>query len=151
MLVSEPLIVARSPTATMSSGEGSRNFRNTWILIKFFDFVCRPGLQFHAVGFEIVIFLFYIYMCIYVYSMYVWMYINIDAYLRAAPPAAGPLSTGNCWQVDCWNGLPFQFEIVILETLRVFFGYLGHHFGDPGVQGDTQWTHWGPDVRFYRF
>ena len=37
------------------------------------------------------------------------------------------------------------------ESLRLHCGYLGHHFGDPGIQGDTQWTHWGPGVKFYRF
>ena len=73
------------------------------------------------------------------------------ANLRASPPAAGPLSTGNCWQVDCWSGLFFLPKSVILETSRLLFLYLGHHFSDPGVKVDTKWTHWRPDVRFYRF
>ena len=42
-------------------------------------------------------------------------------------------------------------KTVILETLRLHFGYPGHHFGDPGVQGDTQWAlqtprGWTPEV-----
>ena len=35
----------------------------------------------------------------------------------------------------------FSLKAVISETLRFLFGYLGHHFGDPGVQEDIQWTH----------
>ena len=51
------------------------------------------------------------------------------------------------WLLKC----VLSSKSVILETLKVIFGYLGHHFGDPGVQWDTQWTHCGPDVHFYRF
>ena len=59
--------------------------------------------------------------------------------------------------LSTWKGFPlinWSFSLrktVILETLRFLFGYLGHHFGDPGVQGDTQWTPWGPDLHFIDF
>ena len=59
--------------------------------------------------------------------------------------------SGPCQQAAAYNGSLFQLKTVILGTLRILFGYLEHHFGDPGVRGDTQWTHCGPDVRFYRF
>ena len=42
-------------------------------------------------------------------------------------------------------------KIVIVETFRLYFGYLGHHFRNHRVQGGTQWTHRGPDVNLYRF
>ena len=35
----------------------------------------------------------------------------------------------------------FTSQTVILETFRVCFGYLGHHFRNHGVQADSQWTH----------
>ena len=41
--------------------------------------------------------------------------------------------------------------MLILETLRLHSGYLGHHFGDPRVQGDTWQDTLGPDVDFYDF
>ena len=39
-------------------------------------------------------------------------------------------------------------KTVILETLRLHFGYLGYHFGDPGIQGVTQQALGGPGVDF---
>ena len=56
-------------------------------------------------------------------------------HLRALPPAAGPLSTGTCWQVDCWNGFFFLLTTVVLETLRFLFGYLGHQLVILGSRG----------------
>ena len=49
------------------------------------------------------------------------------------------------------HGSLFIPATVILQTLRLHFWYLGHHFGDLGVQGDTQWTPWGADLDFDRF
>ena len=49
------------------------------------------------------------------------------------------------------HGSLFIPATVILQTLRLHFWYLGHHFGDLGIQGDTQWTPWGADLDFHRF
>jgi hypothetical protein len=35
----------------------------------------------------------------------------------------------------------FSLKTCILEPVGCFFAYLGHHFGGPWVQGDTQWSH----------
>ena len=40
--------------------------------------------------------------------------------------------------VNCWSGSLFICKTVILETLRLHFGYPGYHFGDPGIQGVTR-------------
>ena len=65
------------------------------------------------------------YVCLYV-CMYVCMYTrfwyNIDIYLRASPPAAGPLSTGNCWQVDCWNGSLIHLKLSFWKPSGFFLG-----------------------------
>ena len=73
-------------------------------------------------------------------------------YLKASPlPPAPLLATGNCRQVGCWNGLPFIAKTYILETLRLHFGTLSDHFGDPGVHRDTQQAPRGPGLYFYWF
>ena len=36
-------------------------------------------------------------------------------------------------------------------TLRLHFGYLGHHFGDPEIQGVTQRALGGPGIDFSDF
>ena len=70
---------------------------------------------------------------------------------KASPLPPAPLDVGNCWLVDCGTGSLFVPKTVILETLRLQFGYPGDNFGDPGIQRDAQWTHWGPGVHVYRF
>ena len=67
---------------------------------------------------------------------------------KASPLPPAPLDAGNCWLVDCGTGSLFIPKTVILETLRLHFGYLGHHFGDPGIQGVTQRALGGPGVDF---
>ena len=87
----------------------------------------------------------YTYIFIYIY-MYICIYI-----FKGFAPCRRPLrqqATGDRLTTEM---ITFSPETVILETLRLLFEYLGHHFGDTGVQWDTQWTHCGPDVRFYRF
>ena len=72
--------------------------------------------------------------------------------LKASPLPPAPLDAGRL--LDCWTeskGVLLLPKPAIFDTSELLFESLGHHFGDPGVQRDTQWTHWGPDVRFYRF
>ena len=38
-----------------------------------------------------------------------------------------------------------------MAPLGYHLGTLGHHFGEPGIPGDTQLDTLGPDLDFYRF
>ena len=42
----------------------------------------------------------------------------------------------------------FLYITIILETWSLYFGYLGHHGGDPGIQGFTVQAPGGLGVHF---
>ena len=63
----------------------------------------------------------------------------------------GALDAERCWIADCWNVSLLIPKTAIFNTFRIYFKCLGHHFHNHGAQRDSQWTHWGPDVNFYRF
>ena len=56
-------------------------------------------------------------------------------------PGTWYLVPGTLYLVPAEMGHLFFNQKCDFGALEALFGYLGHHFGDPGVQGDTQWTH----------
>ena len=97
---------------------------------------------------------------------------GVGANLKASPLPPAPFSTGKlltgqlvnwhhtikllfCFHFGRRKVTYFRFLFVpktdILESLRLHFGHLGHHFGDPGFQWVTQLPLGGPGVLFYGF
>ena len=76
------------------------------------------------------------------------IYKHIYSFIYGFAPCRRPLVNRQLLTDWLLKWVIFWCKTVILETSRLHFGYLGHHFGDPGIQGVTQRDTWRSRCRF---
>ena len=104
----------------------------------------------------------YIYIYIYIYIWAPSSYQCVRSLIQSAfrPNTCPTNRFVSMKKLFFWGGPPpiqsggdyiyIYIYIYIWESLRLHFGTLSDHFGDPGVHGDSQQAPGGPGVNFYR-